>query len=184
MKTCHSTGYFQQAPVVLLLCLVSSIVFAGSALALTGNNIDQCYDCHGSTGDMRPLDTTATSAPSYRNISTGNFKGNHRTHMGVAVPSANIFTCSPCHVVPAAGDNSHRNGVITLNANINNSSPGTYNKGAGVVTFWNQTSVPVLGTCQNINCHFQATTPTWGSSNYVSPTDCDKCHGNPPSGGA
>ncbi len=62
MKTCQSTGYFQQAPVILLLCLVSSFVFAGSALALSGNNINACYDCHGSTdtggttGDIR-LDT-------------------------------------------------------------------------------------------------------------------------------
>jgi predicted CxxxxCH...CXXCH cytochrome family protein len=185
MKTRQGTGYFQQAYMILLLCLVSSIVSAGSAFALTGNKIDQCYDCHGSSGDMRPLDTTASSLASYRNISTGNIKGNHRSHMRAAAPSANTFICSPCHVVPAVGDFSHRNGVITLNSNINNSTPpGTYYKGASAVTFWNQTSMPVLGTCQNINCHFQATTPTWGSAEYVAPTDCNQCHGNPPSGGA
>src|SRR6185369_13425502 len=81
MKTRQGTGYFQQAYMILLLCLVSSIVSAGSAFALTGNNIDQCYDCHGGSGDIRPLDTPATSPASYRNITTGNFKGNHRSHM-------------------------------------------------------------------------------------------------------
>jgi predicted CxxxxCH...CXXCH cytochrome family protein len=165
MKTCQSTGYFQQAPVILLLCLVSSFVFAGSALALTGNNIDQCYDCHGSLNDVRPIDS------SYRNITTGGFVGSHLKH--IAAVTTAVSTCVPCHGV-APASMSHRNGLINFTSNINNSTPpGTYSKGR----FFNQTSLPVLGTCSNVNCHANVygtgatVTPTWG---VVS--GCASCH--------
>ena len=52
-------------------------------------------------------------------------------------------------------------------------NPGTYSKG----TFFNQTSLPVLGTCSNVACHASAysnstvTSPTWGVS-----AGCAACH--------
>jgi hypothetical protein len=83
MKTCQGTGYFQRVQLHLLLCFISSVVFASSAFAFTApNTINQCYDCHGSPttaagggNDLRPVDST------YRNITTGGFVGNHQTHI-------------------------------------------------------------------------------------------------------
>ncbi len=138
----------------------------------------QCYQCHGTSGpaDYRPLDAT------YRNISTGGFPGNHRTHIGIGATPAN---CNPCHgngVDVSTYLSRHRNGRIEMVANINNSPKAggaVYSKGV----FFNQTSVPITGTCSNVNCHFESTTPTWGSTAFASPNDCNKCHGLPPNGG-
>lgn len=181
MKTYQSTGYFQQAPVILMLCLVSSLVFAASAFAMTGNLIDACSDCHGTPynpsdtakypgpADIRPSDST------YRNITTGAFVGSHRKHLTVTTTSPTV--CTPCHGVPAPTNMSHRTGQLNFTSNIgslnNSNPPGTYSKGR----FFNQTSLPVLGTCSNVNCHSSpygttaVTTPTWG---VVS--GCVACH--------
>ena len=178
MKTRQSTRYFQQVYIRLLFCFISSVVFAASAYALTGNLIDQCSDCHGTNNvpgpaDIRPNDLT------YRNITTGAFVGNHRTHMATVTNLSNV--CTPCHgPAPAAMD--HRNSVITMRQHINSSATtrGTYGKGI----FINQTSAfnTVNATCNNVNCHFQKTTLTWGSPAYsyasASVNDCDQCHGN------
>jgi len=179
MKTRQGTGYFQQAYMILLLCLVSSIVSAGSAFALTGNNIDQCYDCHGSSGDIRPLDTPATSLASYRNITTGNFMGNHRSHMPAVTTASNV--CTPCHgIAPTTMD--HRNGLINMRQHINSTATvrGYYNKPVGnPAAFFNQTSAPVLSTCNNVNCHFRTTTPTWGAAALTggqTVANCALCH--------
>lgn len=170
MKTCQSTGYFQQAPVILLLCLFSSFVFAASAFALTGNAIDQCYDCHGSSGDIRPVDAT------YRNISTGAFVGNHRQHLPVATTNTNV--CTPCHGA-APTSMSHRNGQIAIRQHINSTASirGTYSK----PLFFNQTSAPNLTSayCSNVNCHFRTQTPNWGTAPLAggqTVTNCAFCH--------
>lgn len=163
--------------VSLLLLSVSVLIGTGVCEAAI-----QCYDCHGtsSNSDYRPVDAAA------RNYSTGGVVGNHRTHMAYPAGPAE---CTKCHGNSgySAG---HRDGKIELSANINTSPApggGQYRVAGSPVTFKNHTSVPVLGTCANVNCHFEAVTPVWGSATftYTSPTvnDCDQCHGAPPSGG-
>ncbi len=146
--------------------------------------ITDCSGCHGtSSSDWRPLD----SSDGFRHMTSGSFKGNHSEHMGVTT-TANV--CAKCHgstTNPVTGyTNAHRNGGIDMAANINNSPKtggATYSKGV----FFNQTSVPVTGTCSSVNCHFEAATPQWGSSNfsYTNSTtnDCNKCHGAAPTDG-
>ncbi len=160
---------------VIAVCfaILSTIMFfsTGAIAAI------QCYQCHGSSipNDYRPLDS------SYRNISTGGFKGNHRTHMGSGASPA---SCNHCHgngVDVSAYLANHRNSSIDMVANINNSPKSggaAYSKGV----FFNQTSAPVTGTCSNVNCHFESITPPWGGAPFTAPNDCNKCHGAPPSG--
>lgn len=158
-----------------MLCLVSTFVFAVSAFALTGNQIDQCYDCHGTQAVPGPADIRPNDL-SYRNISTGAFMGNHRTHMPTATTLANV--CTPCHgAAPTAMD--HRDGVIKIRQHINSTASvrGTYFKGI----FFNQTSAPNLNTayCSNVNCHFRTQTPLWGSaalSGGQTVANCAVCH--------
>ena len=136
----------------------------------------QCYQCHGTSGppvDYRPLDAAQ------RNISSGGFVGSHRTHMGT---NATPASCTACHGNGVYLSN-HRNNGIDMVANINNSpkvGEATYSKGV----FFNQTSMPIPGTCSNVNCHFEQVTPAWGGAPFTSPNDCNQCHGAPPTGGA
>lgn len=169
MKTRQSTGYLQQAVKILLLVAASTLGISTTVLALNGNDINACYDCHGSTNDIRPIDS------SNRDAATGGFAGSHQKH--IASPTTNTSVCVPCHgVAPTAFD--HRNGQIDISSNINNSTPpGTYSKGV----FFNQTSVPEpLGTCSNVNCHASPygtstiTTPAWGTA-----AGCAACHTGP-----
>ena len=131
-----------------------------------------CATCHaapGQSSDIRPLDGA------YRNITTGAFKGNHQTHLGLASSAAD---CAKCHGAAAGAYSvSHRNANIEISANIN-SSPvvATYSKG----TTFPQASNPALGSCSNVNCHFEKITPAWGGTTFIAPTDCDKCHEAPP----
>jgi len=137
----------------------------------------QCYDCHGTklspnSGDVRPIDSPL------RNISSGGFTGNHQTHMDAAASQA---TCVKCHPGSADYTRSHRNGVITMAFNIN-SSPlrAVYRNGS---TSFPQTPFPRLGSCSNVNCHFERETRTWGGNPLASPEGCSECHGSPPNGG-
>ncbi|OGT99004.1 MAG: hypothetical protein A2X80_07780 [Geobacteraceae bacterium GWB2_52_12] len=134
----------------------------------------QCYQCHGtSVSDYRPADAVS------RNYSSGGFTGNHRSHM--AAP-ANPITCRKCHNNQNYTSN-HRNGFINLSSNIN-SSPlkGKYINGGSQITSKEQSTTPVLGTCADVNCHFETATPQWGTDLFTASTDCDKCHGTPPNG--
>jgi predicted CxxxxCH...CXXCH cytochrome family protein len=131
----------------------------------------QCYECHGTTApvDYRPVDSP------YRNITTGGFVGNHSAHMG---DTATAATCTPCHN-NSGYTSSHRDGAIQFSANINTSNATGQYKISGVsVTFKNQTSIPVLGSCDNVNCHFESATDTWGTAQYATAdgTTCNKCH--------
>jgi predicted CxxxxCH...CXXCH cytochrome family protein len=176
MKTCQSTGYFQRVHVRLLLCFISSVVFAGSACAYdnVGKHINACYDCHGSPiipngTDIRPLDDPR----GFKNITTGAFVGSHQKH--ITSPTTASITCTPCHGVAPVSLN-HRDGKLEMTL----TAPGAYSKG----TFFNQTSLPVLGTCSNIICHSATTTPalttpTWGVS-----AGCAACHATSPTTGA
>ncbi|AJE02507.1 CxxxxCH/CxxCH domain c-type cytochrome [Geobacter pickeringii] len=141
-----------------------ALLFAGTGLSHAAST---CSDCHG----MPPIDAA------YRNITTGGFKGSHQTHQPAAAVAAN---CAVCHTGSATFGTDHMSGTITMSSNLNNSPvAAVYSKGV----FFNQTSNPVLGSCSNVNCHFEKTTPIWASAKLVSPNDCGVCHGNPPSDG-
>jgi predicted CxxxxCH...CXXCH cytochrome family protein len=109
--------------------------------------------------------------------------GNHRTHLS---EGSTFNSCVTCHNNDSY-TTSHLDGKIQLSMKINNYS-GAFGKAnynstrittsASGMVFFNQTSVPVLATCSNVNCHFEATTPTWGSGEV----SCRVCHGAPPAG--
>ena len=162
---------------ILLVLLALSIIDADHAHAALACNV-----CHS----MPPTD----SATGDRLPATGAFKGNHQGHS-----SSSVDSCVPCHgaevsaytashSAPPPGSGSKP--VIRLTSALNNYSIGhnlaAYSRG----TFFNQTTIPPnpMGTCSSVNCHFETTTPAWGTTNFVAPTDCDKCHGAPPSGAA
>lgn len=133
----------------------------------------QCYGCHGTSipVDYRPVDA------SFRNISSGGFPGNHRTHMD---SSASSTACYICHSGSNSYTASHRDGMIKVSARTNNSSPTTpYNN---TTSAFPQTATPSLGSCAGVNCHFEAITPTWGSDPAL--TTCSTCHGAPPGDGS
>ena len=162
---------------LILVFMAISIIATGHAHAAL-----PCNACH----TMPPLD----SAAGERNPATGAFKGNHQGHS-----SNSTVSCIPCHGVeassyaanhsaPAPGSGSKP--LIRLTPALNNysisHSLATYNRG----TFFNQTSLPPdpLGTCSNVNCHFESATPAWGTTNFESPNDCSKCHGAAPADGS
>lgn len=143
-----------------------------------------CYECHGtkSPPDYRPLDDAS------RNPVTGGFSGNHRTHMGPAVKAGSCDAChAGSHGTPSTYAPDHSDGKIALAENINGSSHpagGRYDKGGSNPVFFNQTTVPVPGSCSNVNCHFETQTPEWGSQPFTAPADCGKCHSANPTTGS
>ncbi|KAF0217295.1 MAG: high-molecular-weight cytochrome [Geobacteraceae bacterium] len=153
-----------------LITLAIVFVVAGPVQAAPQYNFT-CSSCHG----MPPLDSAT------RDTSNGAFQGNHQTHQPAG---AQIQNCAVCH--NAAGyTNSHLNGQISLQANINSSpATGQYKVDGAAVAFKNQTSVPKLGTCSNVNCHFEDISPTWGSANFSTTIDCSQCHTTPGSSAA
>lgn len=157
--------------ICLFILFLTGNIFCQSFCVTASEAAIQCYQCHGSTGDYRPID-----APD-RDMATGGFVGNHRTHMDApASPSA----CEPCHPGSASYTSSHRDGRIKLSARINASLPLTTYK--NMTSAFPQSSSPVPGSCANVNCHFENATPTWGSSSAA--TGCSTCHGAPPNGTA
>ncbi len=134
----------------------------------------QCNDCHGTSkpADLRPLDA------SFRNPSGGGFPGNHRTHLDAPSTSS---ACNICHPDSSSYDASHRDGKIKISSHANNSPNITYYPAYNNnTTAWAQTATPTLGTCSNVNCHFETVTPVWGESPTL--TSCTTCHGVPPDG--
>ena len=145
-----------------------ALSFETSPSAAAGSSYD-CSGCH----NMPPLDA------SYRNISTGAFKGNHSTHNPASVAPA--ASCEKCHPGSTSFHTGHRDGFIAISSNINASphpSGGSYDK----PRFFQQTSSPILSSCANVNCHFESVTPIWGSN--PSDTSCSTCHGAPPADGS
>lgn len=141
--------------------LLRTVIIAASVVWASGAfGASTCIDCHG----MPPVD-----AP-YRNITTGGFRGNHQTHLP---KSATANNCVPCHDAAAGYTTGHMDGTIRVAANVNSSPAGaTYSKGV----FFNQTSIPVMGSCSSVNCHFERATPAWGSAAFAVPADCSSCH--------
>lgn len=157
MKNHHEVGHFSNRLMIVLLSLIALVVTAGQSFAATS-----CTTCHG----MPPLDGAE------RSPSTGAFKGNHQTHMGATASAAE---CTKCH-----GNSGYMNDhaatanyMIKMNTNINSHPAGaTYSKPAPFA----QTATPTLGSCSNVNCHFEksgASAPVWGTASGV---NCDSCH--------
>ena len=177
MERMKRVGSSKQPRLIWFVSLLSVVISAGVAFAAPQYGLN-CASCHG----MPPIDSAT------RNVNTGGFVGNHQNHQS-GTPS--IATCAVCH--NASGyTNSHTNGQISFKKTMNASpkAGATYTSSgltdAGTYTFKNQTTVPSLGTCSNVNCHFESTTLTWGSPalTYTSSTvnDCNDCHGMPPVG--
>jgi len=168
MKSYRRLGY-NNIRTTLTLILFGIVMFS-AALALAAPQFDiKCDDCH----TLPPLD----SATGVREPATGAFKGNHQSHADNTAAS-----CAKCHGPAVLSyETGHRTKAIQVNTNINNSpASGSYSRG-----FFNQSSVPPvpLGSCSNVNCHFERITPAWGSPAFNPASDCDKCHGLAPSGG-
>ena len=143
-----------------------------------------CYDCHGSrnTADFRPVDDT------YRNITTGGFQGKHRTHLAENAGSA---SCAICHRGSDVYLTSHRDGLVSLTSNINDSPSPTkavYKNHTSSFRNWTtpfpQTATPALGKCTNVNCHFESDTPQWGDPFPQEVNSCSACHRLPPNNGS
>ena len=147
--------------VIIILALVPSLpAQAASSYGFT------CSSCHL----MPPLDSDT------RDPSTGGFAGNHETHQPA---SATADDCARCHVTTGF-TTEHLDGTIGFPASLNKSpAEARYEVGGTAVAYKNQTSTPVLGTCSNVNCHFETTTPTWGGAPYNSTADCLACHAVP-----
>ena len=134
--------------------------------------------CHG----MPPRDAVRKANPHFNSMS-GAMTGNHRTHVGSAPAAAD---CGICHISVAPTNFGHQNGVIGMTNSLKGYSSAAlrarYDKGV----FFNQTSIPNLtnARCSNTSCHFEKQTPLWGSSAFNVTTDCNACHGAPPSGSA
>ncbi|WP_237754192.1 CxxxxCH/CxxCH domain-containing protein [Geobacter sp. OR-1] len=163
------------------LLLVAAVISPGTVSASI-----ECYECHGTrisdtAGDFRPLDDS-----SGRNPQSGGFPGSHRTHLPEGATKSSCVVCHP------GTDNyaiDHRDGKIKISSNIN-SSPLTARYKNQTSVFANSTSAfaqtptPTLGVCNNVNCHFEAVTPVWGSQPLIAPTNCNSCHDAPPDTGS
>ncbi len=169
MEKHHKVGHKQRLGVFWLISLSIIFIASGVANAAPQYNL-ACNSCHG----MPPLDSST------RDINSGGFVGNHDTHL----PATAVATdCTRCHA-NSGYTTSHRNGQVEFSANINNSpTAAQLNVNGTPVTFTNQTTVPAPANCSNVNCHFNATTPTWGSAALVSPAGCSTCHAAPPADG-
>src|SRR6185369_10770120 len=150
---------------LLSICICS---IAGTASASL-----ECYDCHGSkaTQDMRPVDAA------FRDMSSGGFRGNHRTHLAAPATGSG---CQICHPGSGSYTSSHRDGQIELSSHLNGSIPVTTYKNS--TSAWAQSAIPLLGSCSSVNCHFETSTPVWGSDAGL--TGCSTCHTTPPSDGS
>jgi predicted CxxxxCH...CXXCH cytochrome family protein len=152
-------------------------LFAGVDSGRAASVLNSCTTyCHG----MPPRDAARKANPHFNSQSSA-FLGNHRTHLPSAPTNVN---CNICHVPVAATNFGHQNDVINMANSLKGYSSAAvrarYNKGV----FFNQTSIPNLtnASCSNVNCHFERQTPLWSSAPFVAPTDCNACHGAPPSG--
>ena len=150
------------------LLLIAGLVIAFETAQAEQYNFT-CNSCHG----MPPLDAGT------RDPGTGGFQGNHQTHQPANAAEAN---CALCHL-SSGFTNAHRDSRISFTVNINNSPlAARYSLDGTALSFKNQTTAPVLGSCSNVNCHFETATPTWGAGPLSAgdPTDCATCHQMPP----
>ncbi|MBJ6725374.1 CxxxxCH/CxxCH domain c-type cytochrome [Geomesophilobacter sediminis] len=161
-----------------MIAVVLALVAAGPVEASVLNS---CVTyCHR----MPPKDGTRKGNLHFDSRSSA-FGGSHSTHA-----LGTVSTCERCHPGASGYSFGHMTSaakpVIKVGSNINNSpATGAYNKAGVKATFFNQTSLPVLGSCSNVNCHFNSATDTWGTAPYATAdtTSCAKCHGAPPATG-
>ncbi|MSM40624.1 MAG: CxxxxCH/CxxCH domain-containing protein [Geobacter sp.] len=167
--------------VLLRLLTLATIVALPVLLAASAHATLLCQDCHGTRtpADIRPLDDGYQ-----RNPYTGGFIGNHRTHIPAQATAA---SCEPCHPGSSTYDINHRNGLITLRADLNQSLLRTVYGPYSSSTSFPQTSMPQPSSCSNVNCHFERPfTLPWGSTPLANDTsaDCSACHQAPPTDGS
>ena len=151
--------------------IVGGILFGAvrTKAAVPNQYSSSCNDCHG----FPPADSA------YRNVTTGGFRGNHTTHAFGSQSS-----CLRCHAESESYSFGHMTSAVILSTNINSSPAiGRYTVSGMDVSFVSFTSVPLLGTCSNVNCHFETVTPTWGSPTFSGTADCSRCHSAPPADG-
>lgn len=168
MKALASTGICTALTAFMLMLV--PLIMPGDAAAAAGT-ITLCTDCHGNP----PVDSAT------RDIAAGTFAGNHGTH------SFNS-NCTKCHNTAVGTGHSFKsqvNGVnyINMTSVINNSpkAGAKYNSASNKIA---QTATPSFQTCSNVNCHFEATTPSWGQSTTWGSTktannndaNCAQCH--------
>lgn len=164
MKNHHEVGHFKNRLMIVSLSLFAAVVMAGQSYAAT-----TCISCHG----MPPLDSVDGS----RQPATGAFKGSHQQHMGA---NATPDECAKCH-----GNSGYNNDhavtsgyMIQIKSKINSATFGEYSKS----TPFPQSAAPVLGSCSNVNCHFERNkadrtpAPVWGQPITV---NCNTCHATP-----
>jgi predicted CxxxxCH...CXXCH cytochrome family protein len=157
------------------------IVLAGLTLnAGTGHSASVLNSCTTYCHALPPRDGIRKGNPHFNSQSSA-FLGNHRNHLSAAPDTA---SCGICHTPVAPTGFGHQNGIIGMANSLKGYSAvalrAKYDKGI----FFNLTSIPNLtnARCSNVNCHFEKQTPVWGSTAYVSPADCNGCHGAPPAG--
>jgi predicted CxxxxCH...CXXCH cytochrome family protein len=162
MERYDRVGYIKTTVVFMLISLSMLLLATGTVSAAPQYSIG-CSSCHG----MPPLDAASGKDPV-----TGAVEGNHQTHS-----TDQSAACNKCHG-NSGYPTDHRDGVVNFKANIND-SPATaqYRNGA----FVNHTSMPILGSCSSVNCHFESITPAWGST---TPINCGSCHGAAPQTGS
>ncbi|MBJ6725373.1 CxxxxCH/CxxCH domain c-type cytochrome [Geomesophilobacter sediminis] len=165
-----------------LIGAITLTAWLGGTRPASAEVINSCVTyCHS----LPPADG-ARKGSTVATPTNATLQGNHGTHA-----TASVNSCAKCHPGAASYTFGHmttaQKPVIKLGANLN-SSPSTaqYLKGGTATVFSNQTSVPILGSCNNVNCHFGSGTDNWGSAAYASPdtTVCAKCHGAPPASGS
>ena len=172
MKRSCAAGMYSGVLVIFYL-VTALLLSAPSAEAVSVLNSCATY-CHG----MPPRDAARKANPHFGSQSSA-FLGNHRTHLSAA-PA--LTECNSCHTM--ATSFGHQDGVINMANSLKGYSSATlrarYDKGV----FFNQTSIPNLtnATCSNVSCHFEKKTPVWSSAAFSVTTDCNACHGAPPSG--
>ena len=172
MKSYRKLGHGNLRVISGLISLALALIYGGVAQAAPQYALT-CDACHR----MPPLDSPSGT----RDPQTGAFKGNHETHSASSPAS-----CTKCHSDEIYGP-SHLTKTIRVRDNINAVPTSTYSR-----SFFNQTSVPPnpLGTCCNVNCHFELRTDPWGAPlalTYatlgVNGTTCGKCHDLSPNDG-
>lgn len=160
-------GYMLKPRAIWFISLCTALFLGGVAHAAPQLDLT-CSSCHG----MPPEDFAE------RDPDTGAFQGSHQNHQPANATSANCTVCHNVNFTLAKYSTSHRDGKISFQ-NALNASPAADAKYTadgvtyGQTVFKNQTSIPVLGSCANINCHFESTTPVWGGAFTEG---CNSCH--------
>ena len=157
---------------MVIVMAAAVILLGGSETVKAASFLNNCTtNCHG----MPPRDAARKANPHFNSMSSA-FSGNHQTHLS-AVPAA--ADCSACHTPVSSTNFGHQNDIIEMQTNIHNSpANGQYKVAGAAIVFKNQTSIPVLGSCSSVNCHFENQTPVWGTS--AASTNCATCHNASP----